>query len=363
MIDCLSIVETDKVIHTIETDIVKLVVEIESFGMSSDKFDKEIGSSDGLQPKQADLSCVHALNELHLHEIRSVPNSVKNRFDLSKYEDPQGALSKLLQIGTVAQYQCTSNATAKSLAIKWISPTERQERLSKVLCFNCDNQWVWGHKCPSKFLLLMADEDVTEERPLETEHEEAIESGDISIHNSLVGHKSPDLFSYGGATATAGVAVQPEIVQLLNHFKSLFQVSQSPFLSPVLLVEKKDGSYRFCVDEMFDELGLTQNLLVTKHRMERQAIWKRWDVEFNTGDMVLVKLQPYCHVTLVKHYSNKFAKRYYGPSKVLERVGKEQVTNLAKDEHEGQPVEQPLAICDTRIVLQKGIPVRQVFVQ
>ncbi|GKD12173.1 hypothetical protein Tco_1196580, partial [Tanacetum coccineum] len=56
MIDCLSIVETDKVIHTVETDIVKLVVEIESFGMSSDEFNKETRSSDGLQPKQADLS-------------------------------------------------------------------------------------------------------------------------------------------------------------------------------------------------------------------------------------------------------------------------------------------------------------------
>ncbi|GJU45468.1 hypothetical protein Tco_1202734 [Tanacetum coccineum] len=56
MIDCLSIVETDKVIHTVKIDIVKLMVEIESFGMSSDEFDKETGSSDGLQPKQADLS-------------------------------------------------------------------------------------------------------------------------------------------------------------------------------------------------------------------------------------------------------------------------------------------------------------------
>ncbi|GJV07640.1 hypothetical protein Tco_1345296 [Tanacetum coccineum] len=56
MIDCLSIVETDKVIHTMETDIVKLAVEIESFGMSSDEFDKETGSSNGLQPKQADMT-------------------------------------------------------------------------------------------------------------------------------------------------------------------------------------------------------------------------------------------------------------------------------------------------------------------
>nr|GEV86677.1 hypothetical protein [Tanacetum cinerariifolium] len=56
-----------------EIDIVKLMVEIERLGMSSDEFDKKIGSSDGLQPKQADLSCVYALNELHLHEIRVVP--------------------------------------------------------------------------------------------------------------------------------------------------------------------------------------------------------------------------------------------------------------------------------------------------
>ena len=32
-------------------------------------------------------------------------DSVRNRFGPSKYEDPQGALSKLLQTGTVAHYQ------------------------------------------------------------------------------------------------------------------------------------------------------------------------------------------------------------------------------------------------------------------
>ncbi|GJR96420.1 hypothetical protein Tco_0268594 [Tanacetum coccineum] len=74
MIDYLSIVETDKVNHAMETDMVKLVVEIESFGMSADELDKETGSSDGLQPKQADLSCIHALNKPHLHEIHVVPS-------------------------------------------------------------------------------------------------------------------------------------------------------------------------------------------------------------------------------------------------------------------------------------------------
>nr|GEY83685.1 hypothetical protein [Tanacetum cinerariifolium] len=72
MIDFLSIVETIKVNHTIEIDIVILVVETESSGMSDDKSDKKIGSSDGLQPKQADLSFVHALNKPHLHEIHVI---------------------------------------------------------------------------------------------------------------------------------------------------------------------------------------------------------------------------------------------------------------------------------------------------
>nr|GFD17887.1 hypothetical protein [Tanacetum cinerariifolium] len=66
--------EQFQVIHIVEIDIVKFVVEIESLGMSSDEFDKETGSSDGLQPKQTDLSCIHALYELHLHEICVVPS-------------------------------------------------------------------------------------------------------------------------------------------------------------------------------------------------------------------------------------------------------------------------------------------------
>nr|GEW87662.1 retrovirus-related Pol polyprotein from transposon TNT 1-94 [Tanacetum cinerariifolium] len=76
MINWLSNGKTDKVIHTVETDIVRLVVEIHSVGKSFDEFDKETGSAGGLQPKQADLSCVHALNELHSHEIRNGPRVV-----------------------------------------------------------------------------------------------------------------------------------------------------------------------------------------------------------------------------------------------------------------------------------------------
>nr|GEW75304.1 hypothetical protein [Tanacetum cinerariifolium] len=88
MVYWLSIVKTDKVIHTMEIDIVKLMVEIKSFGMSSDEFDKETGSSDGLQPNQVDLSCVHALSELLLHEIHVVPNIFSYEIDIQEsYEE------------------------------------------------------------------------------------------------------------------------------------------------------------------------------------------------------------------------------------------------------------------------------------
>nr|GEW99273.1 hypothetical protein [Tanacetum cinerariifolium] len=89
MIDYLSIVETDEVIHTAKTYMVKLVVEIEYFDMSVDEFDKETGSSDGLQPKQADQSCIHALNEPHLHEIHVVSGKHEaNQYSLCANPEP-----------------------------------------------------------------------------------------------------------------------------------------------------------------------------------------------------------------------------------------------------------------------------------
>ncbi|GKC06080.1 hypothetical protein Tco_0997690 [Tanacetum coccineum] len=60
-IDELSIVETDKVIHTVETDMVKLVVEIECFGKSFDEFDKSLSSLMGCnQASGSELfSCIN----------------------------------------------------------------------------------------------------------------------------------------------------------------------------------------------------------------------------------------------------------------------------------------------------------------
>nr|GEZ24178.1 hypothetical protein [Tanacetum cinerariifolium] len=74
MSEYVSIVETDMVIHTTTIEMMELVAEIKCVAMNADKFDKETGSSNGLQPKQADLSYVPTLNEPHLHKIHVVPS-------------------------------------------------------------------------------------------------------------------------------------------------------------------------------------------------------------------------------------------------------------------------------------------------
>ena len=168
---------------------------------------------------------------------------------------------------------------------------------------------------------------------------------------------------------------------------------------PLSIIPYPPGSSKLAsVDELLierDELlrQLRQNLLAAKNRMEAKANLKRREVEFHVGDKVLVKLQPYRQLTLAKRLSNKLAKRYYGLYEVLERVGKvayrlalpvtskihpvfhvsilkpysgnggQEVTGLPEDFQEGQPVDQPLAICDSRFVLRNGRPEKQVLVQ
>ncbi|GJS47703.1 ty3-gypsy retrotransposon protein [Tanacetum coccineum] len=112
------------------------------------------------------------------------------------------------------------NSNAKPLAIKWISPAERQERLNKGLCFNCDNKWVRGHKCPGKFLLLMVDDgdDVGHDR--DVVGADAVESGDISILNSLIGHGSPRSLQLWGTIGTGDVHVLIDNGSMHNFVRS-----------------------------------------------------------------------------------------------------------------------------------------------
>ena len=66
---------------------------------------------------------------------------------------------------------------------------------------------------------------------------------------------------------------------------------------------------------------LRKNLERAQQRMRVAANKHRRDVEFEAGEMVLLKLQMYRQHSVARPLSTKLARRFYGPFKVLERIG------------------------------------------
>ena len=66
---------------------------------------------------------------------------------------------------------------------------------------------------------------------------------------------------------------------------------------------------------------LKENLWRSRLKMQSQANKKRRECTFEPGELVLLKLQPYRQQTVQRRVSSKLAKRYYGPFKVLRRIG------------------------------------------
>jgi Integrase zinc binding domain/Integrase core domain len=66
---------------------------------------------------------------------------------------------------------------------------------------------------------------------------------------------------------------------------------------------------------------LKTNLAKAQEAMKFFADKHRKDYEFQQGQLVLLKLQPFRQLSLRRHSSHKLSLRYYGPYKVLDRIG------------------------------------------
>lgn len=63
------------------------------------------------------------------------------------------------------------------------------------------------------------------------------------------------------------------------------------------------------------------NLNRARNRMVQQANLKRTDKIFEAGDWVYLKFQPYRQISLKNRVSQKLSKRFYGPFRILRRIG------------------------------------------
>ena len=68
--------------------------------------------------------------------------------------------------------------------------------------------------------------------------------------------------------------------------------------------------------------AIQQHLLRAQQRMKLQADKHRMEREFNVGDWVYLKLQPYIQQSVHRRSNYKLSFRYFGPYLILQRVGK-----------------------------------------
>ena len=67
--------------------------------------------------------------------------------------------------------------------------------------------------------------------------------------------------------------------------------------------------------------ALKEHLSGAQYKYKQFADQKRSDREFAVGEMVYLRLQPYAQSTVVNRPCHKLALKYFGPYKVLDKVG------------------------------------------
>ncbi|TYK23796.1 putative retroelement pol polyprotein [Cucumis melo var. makuwa] len=109
-------------------------------------------------------------------------------------------------------------------------------------------------------------------------------------------------------------------------------LGQSPFQvvygrkPPALLSYGERRTSNSSIDEQLKERdvaldALREHLLLAQQQMKLYADRKRRQVEFQVNELVLLKIRPYRQATLRSKRNEKLSSRYFGPYKILERIG------------------------------------------
>ncbi|GKA43576.1 ty3-gypsy retrotransposon protein [Tanacetum coccineum] len=82
--------------------------------------------------------------------------------------------------------------------------------------------------------------------------------------------------------------------------------------------------------------------------MVRLRCWNEWAKWRRLKLPSTSKIDPVFHVSLLKLFTGS---------------GVEGISSLPEEEHEGHPLDQPLTVCATSVILRDGKPIRQILVQ
>lgn len=108
----------------------------------------------------------------------------------------------------------------------------------------------------------------------------------------------------------------------MTPFQEIYGFPQ-PMVAEVVLPDCPNDTARQMLQnrELATHL-IKDNLTKAQSRIKHQANKHRSEREFVVGDMVYLKLQPYRHTSLSIHDFLKLHSKYYGPFRVLEKIGK-----------------------------------------
>ena len=107
----------------------------------------------------------------------------------------------------------------------------------------------------------------------------------------------------------------------MTPFQALY--GRPPPLIAEMMLPSEEAGDTFTPDEQRAQIAtqIKENLAKAQERMKHFADKNRVDRSFDIGDMVYLKLQPYRHTSLSIHRCLKLHSKYYGPFKVLAKVG------------------------------------------
>jgi hypothetical protein len=103
-------------------------------------------------------------------------------------------------------------------------------------------------------------------------------------------------------------------------FEALYGYSP-PLITEVMVLGPKSPAVDFLAQKQSMIERLKENLTQAQTHINMYADLKRIEREFQVGDMVYLRLQPLGTNAFGIHHSMKLATRFYGPFKILERIG------------------------------------------